>query len=106
VADAYLSAGLPLLMLPGKVLSKVSLGPESGHPVPAIQARARLSRLPCSPFAVGLGNQASEDACPSARPPGPGLTFRGLSHVGVRASIHRVLPQTDGADPLLGFSSP
>jgi hypothetical protein len=43
---------------------------------------------------------------PSIWPPEPGLTFRGLSHGEVRASIRRVLPRTDGADPLMGFHLP
>jgi hypothetical protein len=105
-ADANLSVGPAPPGVARQGTRQGCPGAGSGHPVQAIQAHARSSRLPCDPFAVGLGNRASEDTRPWARLPGPGLTFRDLSHVGVRASIHRVLPQTDGADPLLGFHLP
>ena len=102
----YLSAGLPLVALPGKALAWVTPQALTGHPVQALQARAQPSGSLFDFSCRFRWIRASEDARPRSRPVRSELTFRGLSHAEVRASIHRVLPRTNGADPLLGFHLP
>jgi hypothetical protein len=87
-----LSAGLPLLVLPGQSLVLGTRMTLTSPPAEAILARAQSSGSPCDPRPSGQQNRASEDASSLTQRGESGLTFRGLSHVGVRASIHRVLP--------------
>jgi hypothetical protein len=88
-------------VLPDKVLAKAALGP--GPVTRSRPSRPTLGRAVCraTPLPLASGIEHPKIPAPGVRLQGPGLTFRDLSHVGVRAPSTGYYPKR--MEPILSW---